>query len=462
MVLAFIVYFLTCLTIFFVSYTFIFGFFKNKIEAVKANIYIIIPLYCIICWALYYAAIVNFLSSDYVSYDFTNYYYCGERVIKKPRDLYRKNIDHDVIYGYKYLPNFAVIIGVPLYLLIPTITLAYKIFFIINIILGIIFMILFNKVLYLMNLKKKLYRFMFLIVISNGWLVLQQYRHNQTKYLLGVIILFILKRELQYKKKQIEKDFKYNLIHYNLFIFIVGSFPYFIFYILIIIFQDIPKNEIFKKDNLKKYFFLIILFIGQNFLFILYPDLIFKYYEVYQIENRRFGDKFAHFYLLFFDAYLDKIPKIYRINFIIALNIILIAIAFGLIFVKKLKLEEKLGFMSLSILFLNYVAYRISLILLPLICLLLVPFLSQKQEGANFIKKNKFVLGGLFANLGIYLIPHKDQFGYPYIEGITLTFFFLIIILAICIFLLYIKKNKFIEKEESQHTSSNFKIYNKN
>ena len=441
MLIAFIAYLLFVISVFCIFYVLIFIFFKSKFKLLRENLYFIIPIYCIICWAIYYVLIVNFLLSQ-VSYDFTNYYYCGERVLTKPNDLYRKNIEHGVRYGYKYLPSFAVIVGVPLYLM-PSIEIAYKVFYIINVFVGILFVILFNKLLYFMKIEKKRLRILFLFISTNGWLILQQFRHNQTKFWIIVMLLYILIREFKAKEFLIEKNLKYYIINYNIFLIVIGFFPNFIFYFLIYIFHEIHGRELFSKKNIIKYGIIIISFIAQNFLFILSPDLIFDFIEMYQIEQSRKGFILDLFYLLYFNKYFDTLTEGTIATISITMDIILYSILIFLTVIKKLNLIEKFGFLSLSILVLNYVAYRISVVLLPLICLLFISFLNKNEERMDFLKKNKILLIGLIAIFGIYIIPHENKYQYPYFEGITLIFLFLVITLVTSILILYIKKYTF-------------------
>ncbi|MFX1446005.1 MAG: hypothetical protein ACFFHV_21520, partial [Promethearchaeota archaeon] len=265
-------------------------------------------MYSILCWALFWAIFLR-PGLEGVAYDFTNFYYCGEKVLKEPWNLYDFNAIQPggIKYGYKYLPNFAVIIGVPLYLL-PSISIAYKVFYIINIILAMLYVIWFNKILILLNLKKKLHRFLFLFSMSNGFIVLEQFKNNQMKFLIGLILLFILKQEIQYRIQPFDKDLKFYLITYNLFILIIGAFPYLLFYFLIYLFQDIPYNQLFNKENLKKYIIIIVSFTAQNFLFILYPSLIRDYYNFIRVENYRFNKRLSQHWLRFYQDYDIPLP----------------------------------------------------------------------------------------------------------------------------------------------------------
>ncbi|MFX1383360.1 MAG: hypothetical protein ACFFBP_13035 [Promethearchaeota archaeon] len=436
----FIAYFLLCISTFILAYIFSLIVLKEKSEIVKSKLYIVIPLYCILCWAGYFMFAGNFFKNP--SYDFLNYYYCGRRLLEDPKDLYKSDLRYGYRYGYKYLPNFAILIGLPLFFL-PSVEFAYYVFFIINIFLGLIFTLLFNKLLVLLDVKRGVYRFLFLIAISNGWIVLQLYANNQIKYLVGVIILFIINREIQYTKHQIQKNFKYYFIHLNLFVFIVGLAQYFIFLLLIYLFHNISLKQLFKKENIKKYLTIIISFILQNIVFIIYPDLLFDFYEIYQKEQRRNDLKLKHFYLEYIDDYVYVLPSPYKFYISVILNLILYVIILILILHRRLSLIEKFGYFSLSILYLNYIAFRILLNITPFICILFIPHLNQTKRGIEIIKENIYVLIGLVSISGIFFIPHKDAFGYPFIEGIYLGHLIFVITLGVSFMALFLRKRRF-------------------
>ena len=74
-----------------------------------------------------------------------------------------------------------------------------------------------------------------------------------------------------------EKDLRYMIITYALFVFAIGLVPYFIFLLFIYVLQDKELNVILSKNNLREYLLIIIMFIAQNLLFIIYPSLIFDF-----------------------------------------------------------------------------------------------------------------------------------------------------------------------------------------
>ena len=128
-----------------------------------------------------------------------------------------------------------------------------------------------------MDVKKQMHRFIFLIIISNGYFIYTQFKFCQFKYLILIIFLVIIRREIQYRKEGKEKDLKYYIINYAILIYAIGVAPYFIFLVFIYLFHDIGFYELTEKVNIQKYCIILILFILENFLFVLYPSLIFEF-----------------------------------------------------------------------------------------------------------------------------------------------------------------------------------------
>ena len=267
--------------------------------------------------------------------------------------------------------------------------------------------------------------------------------------MVGLIILYIINRELKYNKHKLEKDFKFYFINLNLFVFVVGLAQYFTFLLLIYLFHNISKKELFKFENIKKYITIFVSFIAQNILFVIYPILIYDFMEIYDKEQRRNGLKLKLFYLEYFYDNGLYIPSVYKEGISIVLNIILYIIVLILILHRRINLPMKFGYFSVAFLYLNYISFRILLNLIPFVCILFIPHMNQTKRGIEFIKENIIVMLGLFSIVGLYFIPHKDAFSYPYYEGIILWHFIFIIILAGCFLTLYFRKKKH-ESLESQ------------
>ena len=234
---------ITFLLVFLIIFS-IFFLFLIKREIIKdiiiSNLYIIIPAICILLWALHALYDTEFKSH---SIDFKDFYNAGQQVFIDPLRIYDS--------GFVYMPNMAFFFAISIALY--PFSIAYKIFLIFNYVCALLVLKEYDKVLVMMDVKQKIQRFTFLMIISNGIYVYDQFFANQTKYLLFLLLIFILRREIQYNMQEKIKDLKFYLINYGLFILVIGMAPYFIFIFLIYIFQDIRIKELFDKVNIKKY-----------------------------------------------------------------------------------------------------------------------------------------------------------------------------------------------------------------
>ena len=411
---------------------------KDRNFQIKNNLYLIIPIICLLYWAFHWLIVTQF--NPHVShFDFGIYYYSGRQILIDPNRFYKEDFGYSI--GIAYLPFFQCLWAISLSLL--PYEISYFIWYGINYICAIWLILGFNKILILMGVKEKIHRFLFLIVISNGWLILHQFALNQSKFMVGAILFFILSREIQLKRnKGKEKDFKYKFITYFLFCLIAGMVPYFFFLLLIYMFYDIPRDEMFNKKNLKTYGMVIIIFLAQNFLFFIFPGLLFDFFKIY----RRFQGRqleLNHYYLIFLDELFDFNDLAELIISLVMLIVLYIFIIF-LIITKKFSLELKFSYFAISFIFLNYLAYRILIIFLPLTLLFVVPFLNQDAKGIDFIKKNRIIVILLISVLGIYLICDQVNPYYPSFKGMSAGWLIFTIILGFCLLFLYLKRKDFI------------------
>ena len=118
-----------------------------------------------------------------------------------------------------------------------------------------------------------------------------------------------------------------------------------------------------------------------------------------------------------------------------------------LIITKKINLVNKFSLFAISFIFLNYLAYRVFVFLLPLALLLFIPFMKQEVKGKEFIKENKIVLFVIASIAGIYLTVDKVNPYYPSFEGMTVIYLISVIVLGICLLILYKEKRNIIEEE---------------
>jgi len=420
---------------------FLLCFILWKIELInKDNIYLFIPIVCVGFWAIHWLIQIEFIATT-SHFDFGIYYHSGRQIWIDPRRFYKEDFGYSI--GIAYLPFFLVLWAISLSLL--PYSIAFFIWYCLLFIIVAFFILEFNKILILVGLKEKGHRFLFLIIISNGWPVLHQFALSQTKFLIGLILFYILRREIQYKKEEREKNDKYYWVTYFLFVLIIGMVPSLLILLLIFLFHDISKEDLWEKENFKKYGIIIILFLCQNFLFFIYPNLIFDFLKIFlRYQGRQYELK--HFYLFFIND-LFSIPDILKMIVSIILLIIMYGIIIFLIITKKIPLLEKFCYFAVSFIYLNYLAFRILIFLLPLTLLLFIPFIKQELKGKKFIKENKIVLIGLISISGIYLTTVWPNGYYPSFEGIAAGYLIFVITLGISLLILYLKKERSIEEE---------------
>jgi len=191
------------------------------------------------------------------------------------------------------------------------------------------------------------------------------------------------------------------------------------------------------------------MFVGQNFLFVLYPNLIFDFLEgFYKNAN------FWYFYLKEWINFSDS--QITIINYIV--TPLLFALTLILILNKNLKLEVKFAYFALFAIFFGLFANRVLNVLLPLTLMLFIPLLKQEEKGFDFIKKNYILLTGFIAVAGIYLMVNAETIYIiitmliPFIGGSLLMFFIylrwfiLLIIMILSLLVLYLKNWELVKE----------------
>ena len=427
---------------FFTSSIISFFFFKIFSFNFKENLYLIIPILCIGLWALLFLRTRNFILNDLYQEDFMIFYLSGKQILRDASKLYTYDYEgYDV--GYVYLPAFAMFFSVT-FSLFPR-PIAPYIFFLFSYIMAIFFIREYDKILILLGVKEKKLRLLILMIISNGSVVYFQFFLNQAKYILGFLLFFILRRELQYNIENIKKDIKFYLVNYGLFVFIISPGPYFLFLLLIYLFHNISRNELFEKENIKKYCIAILMLFIQNILFIIYPRLIFDYIKIFSKWNEL---NLSHFYLRDLRKKFISIPDFAQEGITLTLNIVMYIVILIILLNTKLKIEEKFAFFSLCLILFWRLVIRILLFLFPLAILLFIPFLNQNEKGIGFIKKNALVLIGLISVFGIFFWPTTTYMFIFYSRweySLFAIFFYLKYLIFISIFvsvllILYYKK----------------------
>ncbi|TFG25527.1 MAG: hypothetical protein EU529_00515 [Promethearchaeota archaeon] len=419
------------LIIFFLIVFFCISFFCfNQNYLSKENLYLLIPIFCLIFWGL--------TSRHIFKGDFVCFYNAGRQILTNPADLYN-------VPRYVYLPSFAIFFAFTFSLLPEGVSLFAFILF--NYITGVFAILEFNKILLLMDVKKKEHRLLFLILISNGFYIFYIFYIIHFKFLVFLILLLIIRRETQYRNERKEKNRNYYILNYGLFIFMLGMSPYFVFLLFIYVFQEIQLKDLFKKENVELYIILVLWFLIQNFTFILYPSQIFKALKGFNtpVTHIRRSSPFYLRYLIVLTAAQMRV-------LILIFAGILTIITMVLIHIRRLNIEEKFSFFLLAYLFFGITSNPdlIAHICLSFVLLLFVPLLKQDFIGYDFIQKNKVFLIGvisfLLINHIIFLLWTRF---YIYNKAfVTVGLITLYTIMILCLFALYMKKNNIINKDQ--------------
>jgi len=226
----------------------------------------------------------------------------------------------------------------------------------------------------------------------------------------------------------------------------LGMSPQFVFLLFIYVFFDIRLKEMFNRRNIEKYLIIIVWFTVLNITFVLYPSQIFKVLKGYDLPVKvaKFS---APLYLFGIIEWNESEMKLVNDIFTGILTIITLI----LILIKKMNIEKKFSFFLLAWIFFGVVSSTIlnTHICFSFVLLLFVPFLEQNVKGWEFIKKNNIFLIGIISILGIFLftrsffisvfVPMMHAVDFGVFELYRL--FVLHMIMLICLFLLYMKKD---------------------
>lgn len=196
-----------------------------------------------------------------------------------------------------------------------------------------------------------MHRFLFLVIISNGWVIYRQFFYNQTKFIAVFVLTFIIRREIQWRILNKTKQTKFYILNYGLMIFFVAICPYLIFLLIIYVFQDFSVQNILHKEFVLKLAMVAGMFIIQNLLFVIYPNLIFDFLD--RSLNFR-SDTMMIFYLKEF-IYLNSgeilVVKVITVS-------ILIIVTLLLTINHNLRIEFKMSIFCLCFLFLDAIRVK--------------------------------------------------------------------------------------------------------
>ena len=439
------------------------------IDKFKKSIYLLIPMCCILLWAFITLAKDNFsLTSDGGAADFDVFYYVSKNIFIHPEDIYVKLYGED---PYTYTPFFAIIYW-PMGLF--TFEQAHWIYFISLVILAELIIIVFNQILIFKKITNKVHRFLFLLAIGNGLVYMNNFDSLTGCILPSFILILFIKREIKYRVLNREtKETKFILVQMMLLVLVIGIFIQFFFFVIIYLFHDINKmKDIFNEYQLKRYLFLVISFIIQNFMiFIIYfmnsnafDSLLGGYWRGERSLPPKSYFEYSNILRFRYDFACDGITSIYytsslyvdysglNINlFLISLTIMII-ITIMISSMKSITIEKKFGWWTLSALFfytLVFVRYFVGL--LPLITILLADYyIGESKNTIDFIKKNFILLVGLFCIACLYFMPpiHLLIRVFPFLWNIPIALLLLrwliIYIILLVDLVILSKKYKFI------------------
>lgn len=382
---------------------------------IKKNSYLIIPIICFIFWALLSLIKDHFFLDPA---DFDVFYYAGKYAITQPLNLY-----YGPVAQFYNLPIIA-------YLFSPLSIFDYNIakwiYFFILLFLGVISIIEFNKIFIIKN-TNKLIRFLCLMAMVNGHLILQEYDFLNIKIIVLLLVVIFLRREVELSSLEQERN-KYSFLIIQLIILnlIIAFIPHFVYIVPIYLLYGNSYKKYLCKSQIMKYFLFSILFIAMNFLFLMFPSLITDF--LYGLSHiKKFG---FNFYDITPELIMENnwvtpantlatVSLFFEIDKLIfsIISIVCMILITGVLFLNQnLSLEKKLGFLALSTLFFNiYFKNSNFLFTVPLILILFVDYSPKLSNIENYRKLNSyktfimenylFLIGIIFIALLIFVPP---------------------------------------------------------
>ncbi len=352
---------------------------KLIVYSFRKYYHLYIPFLSIIFWSSYVLVHEGFFLESLFNlrYDFRPYYYAGKQILSNPSKLYE-------VEGYVYLPSFAILYSIlfswqPIYIVWYT-------HYAFNIVLAFLCVIYYDKILLELNLKRKKARLILNTFIVFGWVIYFIFYFNQAKFIVVICFFIVLKRELKYKNDNKKKDIKYYLINFALLSFSLSITPYFIFFVLLYIFYDIEFKKIFQKSFIIKFGLFLLVFLIENFMFFIYPEIIFDYLKK---GLTKIPQNWCQLIIL---REFPLSPSVINIIKILSIIIFFISIIILLNFREKLSLEKMFGYLSFIFLYFNiWKGYDTLVLIIPFILLLFLPYLKSNDFQDPYLKKIRII-----------------------------------------------------------------------
>ena len=377
-------------------------------KLLKNNVYLIIPICCFIFWAF-----LSLMKDDFIldGVDYPAFYYSSRYIFTNPELVYTTPIGS----LFRYLPSFATVFS--LMTLIPF-DFSQWVMFSLLLLFGIGSVILFDKILLLKNVESIPIRCLFLIIISNGLLIVQTFDYLQTKLIFLFLILLFLEREIKFRKtnNMEETNWRFLFAQFMILLFAISMIPYLAFFIVIYLVQGINIRNIFNKVQIKKYLLCLGTAFFQNIMFIIAPVLIsgflsgfFTGYRTYP-QNLTISEILADEIILPIDSLsnfiiVGNLNSFYTIFATISLGL-MISLTLFLSLLVKVGIEKKFGlFIFYSFFFNLYLRPNVLVAILPLVLLLFILPVQKGQKLYGLIKNNwKMILGMLLIAI-LYFLP---------------------------------------------------------
>ena len=168
---------------------------------------------------------------------------------------------------------------------------------------------------------------------------------------------------------------------------------------------------------------LLIVLISQNYLFLLYPNLIAGFLSGLIFPSQSLGEPYVFYFFL---PTFVSLSMRTTLTLIIAIFLLIMAIIITIM--PKLNLQQKFSYYALfHFTFSPFRTYYFLALLLPLVMIIYIPFLKDNDNFFTFIKKNiLFIIGS--SAIAIYLL-YIDYFSGIFAASLVFIFIMSIILL---------------------------------
>ncbi len=344
---------------------------KQIILVLKKISYIFFPIVCLFMWAFLALYRDGFILNGFDSHIFYN---AGKTIFTDTGNVYGQS--------YYYLPSFAELYSIISFLF--DFHTSEWIFFIILLIFGGYSIILFDKILVLKGWENKFIRFLCLMVISNGHKIFLQFDGLNVKIITLCFFLLFIKREIEHRNKNNSNEFhlKFSFIQFTILSLVIAVLPYAFFIIPLYFLNGVKINELCDKEQLKKYILFGIVFISQNFMFLINPSLVSQFFTgfTFRTSNDEISCILSCIYVIFNLQYNLVLP-------ILSLSLMTFFTLY-IIFKNHSTIEYKFGIYFLfSIFFSIYIRPSQFIAFIPLILILFVDVINSDINGIKDYKK---------------------------------------------------------------------------